>query len=421
MLTTSGSGWAAPRQAVALNGTVMLTPRYPSSASSTRKLLQLTVERRRAGKQVVAHVEPEKLSGDRVERRSQGLVDAVADQRQPVGRGGAPSTASSRAEAVTSHDQASPAHSQRAVRGPLSGRAGRTPPCPARCAARRSAPPASRAPPATFRSTRRAAAGRSRATTRAARASWMTSSTVGGTATRGVTELDEPEPLRRQRRQLLQRRARAVEVQGVDEDPGVGPTDAGDDRGRGVEVADLHPRRELEVDGQPEVAGEVAEASEVVDRPAPIRIGKLADDVAGRRPPPPPRAARGSRLARPPVRDGRARRRGPRRRCRRAAPALARPSPDPPPTRRPARRPPPGSCAARRSRSRPRRRCRSDRGARRRAPSGRRARTGVGVIGTSDCRRTRRTAPPRSGGPPAIGVAHPRHVEVVLEARCSRW
>ena len=72
-----------------------------------------------------------------------------------------------------------------------------------------------------------------------------------------------------------------MEVQGVDEDPGVGSSDTGDDIGRRVEVADLHPRRELEVDGQSEVACKVAEASEVVDRPAPIRIGKLADDVPG--------------------------------------------------------------------------------------------------------------------------------------------
>ena len=36
--------------------------------------------------QVVAHVEAEQLSGDRVKRRSQGLVDAVADQRQAAGQ-----------------------------------------------------------------------------------------------------------------------------------------------------------------------------------------------------------------------------------------------------------------------------------------------------------------------------------------------
>ena len=70
-------------------------------------------------------------------------------------------------------------------------------------------------------------------------------------------------------------------MQRVDEDPGVGPIDGCDDSCRGAEVADLHPRRELEVDGQPEVAGEVTQASEAVDGPVPIGIGQLADDVAG--------------------------------------------------------------------------------------------------------------------------------------------
>ena len=82
--TTVGSGWAARFQAVALNGTVMLTPWYPASASSIRNSSSSLGELRRPRHQVVADVEAEQLSGNRVKRRSQGLVDAVADQRQPI-------------------------------------------------------------------------------------------------------------------------------------------------------------------------------------------------------------------------------------------------------------------------------------------------------------------------------------------------
>ena len=56
-------------------------------------------------------------------------------------------------------------------------------------------------------------------------------------------------------------------MQRIDEDPGVGSIDCGDDSGRRFEVADLHPRRELEVDGQTEVGGVVAQPAEPIDRP----------------------------------------------------------------------------------------------------------------------------------------------------------
>ena len=63
--------------------------------------------------------------------------------------------------------------------------------------------------------------------------------------------------------------------------PALGRPTAATTAGRGVEVADLHPRRELEVDGQSEVAGVVAQPSEPLDGPVPIGIRQLADDVTG--------------------------------------------------------------------------------------------------------------------------------------------
>jgi hypothetical protein len=70
-------------------------------------------------------------------------------------------------------------------------------------------------------------------------------------------------------------------VQGVDKDPGVGTIGGFDDRCGATEISGLHPRRELEIDRQPEVAGEVAQACEVIDGPAAIGIGELTDYVSG--------------------------------------------------------------------------------------------------------------------------------------------
>jgi hypothetical protein len=68
-------------------------------------------------------------------------------------------------------------------------------------------------------------------------------------------------------------------VQGIDQDPGVGPADGLDDGGGGGEVAGLAPRRELEVDCEAEVECQVAQATEAVGGPCPVGIGKLSDHV----------------------------------------------------------------------------------------------------------------------------------------------
>ncbi len=116
---------------------------------------------------------------------------------------------------------------------------------------------------------------------RADRAAWMRPRGVAGSVRGCVAQLDEVEPVVRELGQLVERRVGAEEVEGVDEDPGVGLVDRPDDGGGRGEVPGGAPRGELEVDREAVVERELAEAAEVVGGPGPVGIGELADDVPG--------------------------------------------------------------------------------------------------------------------------------------------
>ena len=70
-------------------------------------------------------------------------------------------------------------------------------------------------------------------------------------------------------------------MQQVDQDPGVGLVRRPQHPGGLAEVRRLGPRRELQVDGEAERPGQLAQLGEPVDLAREVRVGQLRDDVAG--------------------------------------------------------------------------------------------------------------------------------------------
>ena len=126
---------------------------------------------------------------------------------------------------------------------------------------------------------------------RSNRAVWMSSSLVGGTPAGASQTWAKWNHCAGQFAKVGHARARAGEVQQVDEDAGVGLVGRPQHPGRLAEIRRLRPRRKLEVDREAQRPGHLAQLGEPVDLAGAVGVGQLRDDV--------PRAELGAGLQEP--------------------------------------------------------------------------------------------------------------------------